>query len=870
MKKDLRLRYKKEAPNSLEGWERDSLPIGNGRFGASVFGGIKKERLQITTNEFANDYERGGVSNFMEIHLEFATDDTSDYERGLRLQDGVVYSFFHNNGSLITRECFYSYPDKVLIYHISSAKPLSFKVNLIIPYLNARSEEDGGRRGEVFLDGEYLRAHGELPFRDLVFDALLSVSTDGAIIKGDGNLNINGCKEATLLFTSGTSYSLCPEVFFKEKALGEDPSKQVKGDMEKARSFAYQELYLRHKTDYQSLMGRVDFRLNEDDGHYYVPDLLSSYKRGEEVPYLEELYFFFGRHLLISSSRKGSLPASLQGVWSAHDKAPWGSGFWHNINVQMNYWPAFSANLAETFDAYASFFEAYLPKAQENAQTWAKAAIGKNIDEDAWIIGTGAFAYEVEGLSPNTHSGPGTGGMTAQLFMDAYEFTQDERLLEGVAWKAIHGMAAFLICSVKEYDGAYLCSYSASPEQILSGHWENGAIKQQYYHTVGCAFDEQWLEQNARNDLKLASLLGIEDQTTAKEKRQIGHYCPVEIGYSGQIKEYGEERFYGEIGEYHHRHISQLVGLMPGNIITHKTPAWLDAARHTLELRGDESTGWALAHRLCAYARTSDGDHAYELLRVLLEKKTHPNLLDVHPPFQIDGNFGALAGMVEMLIQSHEGYISLLPSLPKRWRSVSFEGLKARGNFEVSLSYMEGHITFLEVKSLSGRELKVFYPGFSSETKVYDIDKEIKVHIDDRFIQLATEKGHSYRFEGIAKMERKGVPTAFKAEYRPEGVLLSWISEEPVVLFRAVGNECGYQELGVFKEERTFLDKEFSSSRLGRVTYKLIDASKGYSEADEGALCFLHPASKLEEERYKLKLAVNNLIGEKIGWDFGD
>lgn len=193
-------------------------------------------------------------------------------------------------------------------------------------------------------------------------------------------------------------------------------------------------------------------------------------------------------------------------------------------------------------------------------------------------------------------------------------------------------------------------------------------------------------------------MLGEKDSITELERQQLDGYGPIQIGYSGQIKEYDEEHFYGEIGEAHHRHISQLVALTPGSTITHSTPAWLDAARLTLEMRGDKSTGWALAHRLNAWARVGDGNHAYLLLQNLLKERTYPNLWDVHPPFQIDGNFGATSGMTEMVLQSHEGYISLLPALPDNWSKVSFKGLKARGNFTVDCDYSDGIVNALKIK----------------------------------------------------------------------------------------------------------------------------------------------------------------------------
>ena len=870
MKKNLVLRYLEEAPDSISGWEKYSLPIGNGRFGASIFGGVKKERIQITTNEFANPFSKGGVSNFLEIHIESSDINVNSYERGLRLNDGVIYSSYEINDNQIKRESFFSYPDKVLVYHINSSKPISLLIKLVIPYLGDRSVEEGGRTGEINIDKEDILARGTLPSRDLIYEGRIRVFSDGNKETNKDGIKINDARNIAIIFAGGTSYKLCKEAFFLKKAVGEDPHKEVLETIENASKKPFETLYENHKNDYTSLMDRVDFILSEDEDNRSVPALLEAYRNNEEVPYLEELYFFFGRHLLISSSRKGGLPASLQGVWTVHDKSPWGSGFWHNINIQMNYWPAFITNLEETFYAYIDFFKAYLPKASENARKYIKEAFNEDVsnEDSGWIIGTGAFAYEVEGLNPEGHSGPGTGGMTAELFSDAYDYTLDEDLLKDCVYPCIHGLAKFLLKCVKKYDDKYLCTCSASPEQILAGHWVNGDKKQQYYHTIGCAFDEQWLEENARNDIRFSSILGIEDEIVKKEKEQIGHYDAIQIGYSNQIKEYGEEHFYGEIGEYNHRHLSELVALMPGDLLTNKTPAYIDAAKSTLTYRGDFSTGWALAHRLCCWSRAKDGDHAYKLLKILLQKKTHPNLWDVHPPFQIDGNFGAIAGMAEMLLQSHEGFISILPALPKCWKNVHVKGLKARGNFDVDIVYKNGLLEEVRVTSIKGSDLALYYPGINKNTCVKDNSKEIPFQNKDCFISLKTEAGHTYVFTDFAKVANKEIIEGFNAAYQDEGVLLTWISKNKVALYRSKENQPTYDLLGLFEGKSSYLDKDFSNKNKGRATYKLIDASISYSPSEKGAITFIHPASKLEEDRYKLRLRTNNLIGEKIGWDF--
>lgn len=870
--KKLELRYGQPAPMNIEGWEKYSLPIGNGYFGASVFGGIEDEEIQFTTNEYANDYPHGGVSSFSEIHIAYQPQNSiTDYLRSLSLQTGCASSSFFDGGNRIQRECFCSYPDHCFAYSIETNQPVDLKIGLVISYLGKRSIEDGGREGKVYFEKNVLVMRGTHPAKNLIYEGRLGVVSNGSVEQKEAAFCIKGATRVSIFYAAGTSYSLCPETFFSHKAEGKDPHEDVTKRLQNAMELGYAELRKRHLQDYVSLMGRVDLDLGGKEDVRYTDELLESYRQGESIPYLEELYFQYGRHLLVSSSRKGSLPASLQGVWTAHDKSPWGSGFWHNINIQMNYWPAFVTNLGETFDAYADFFLAYLPYAQTSASKWVQeenpASYEAGEGKCGWIIGTGAFAYEIEGMRHQTHSGPGTGGMTSRLFYDAYAFTLDQNFASQYVEPAVHGMAKFFVRCVKKYDDKYLCSYSASPEQLLGGHWVLSDPAQQYYHTVGCAFDEQMMQDNALNDLRIAAVLGKEDDTTKLECLQANHYDPVQIGYSGQIKEYQEEHFYGEIGEYHHRHLSQLVGLMPGSLITHQTPAWLDAAKRTLELRGNFSTGWALAHRLCCWARVGDGDHCYRLLRMLLEKKTHPNLWDVHPPFQIDGNFGATAGIAEMLLQSHEGYISLLPALPSSWKKVSFRGLKARGNFEISCRYEGGVIQEVRLLSLKGQKARIRYEGITPAIQV-ESEEGAYANVEGTEVSFPTIPGHTYVIKGFVPPEVFTPIQYFQASYAMDGVHLSWRGEGPFALYRAEGDSPRYQLLAVL-ERSSFLDKDYSMKQKGRLTYKVMPAHRA-SQEKNGALAFLSPASELEEDRYQLKIAVNNQFAEKIGWSEKD
>lgn len=868
MNKKLIMRYFSPAERTNEGWEKYSLPIGNGYFGASVFGGADVERIQFTTNTFANPYNLGGVTNFGEIFIDFAHQNIQKYERGLSLNNGVVFSKYTTDNISVNRECFTSYPDKVFAYKIQTQNGnIDFNVKLVIPYLNERDLDDGGRTGAITVENNTLVMCGTLPSRELIYEARLAVDTDGEIIASGDSLTVKDVTYAVLFYTLDTSYKLCPEVFMEDnhKAMGDNPRESVKKCLTDAVISGWDELYKRHIDDYSELINRVGFDLGGADDGRSTEELLLSYKDGNNEPYLEEIYFAYGRHLLVSSSREGTPPASLQGVWTVHDKSPWSCGFWHNINVQMNYWPAFSTNLAETFKAYADYWKNYQRAAGVHASNWIKDVAPQNYVEGdgecGWIIGTGAWMYQIDGMSKNTHSGPGTGGMTSKMFWDYYDFTRDKNVLKEYSYPAIHGMSKFLTKCVKEYDGRYLCSFSASPEQILSGNWVHQHKKQQYWHTVGCAFDQQFIYENTVDDLKCSEILGESDSITQLEKEQINGYGPVQIGYSGQIKEYDEEHFYGEIGEANHRHISQLVALMPGSTITHKKPAWMDAARLTLEMRGDKSTGWALAHRLNAWARVGDGNHAYLLLQNLLRERTYPNLWDVHPPFQIDGNFGATAGMTEMVLQSHEGHISLLPSIPDAWKKISFKGLKARGNFTVDCDYRNGKIQHCKIVSESGGTLKLRCDGIE-QVKIICNDKAVDYTFDGSVITIETQKGAVYNFGGIVPNAKHDIVTNLVSQYSEDGVKLTWQYDNSCqyAVYRAKDNDSDYELLAV-TDKCEYADVEYSSKNKARLTYKIIVADeRGYNSSADGAIAIMHPASVLEEERYKLLFRVVNKL----------
>jgi hypothetical protein len=740
VQKQYKLWYDKPAPNrgrvSNEpkakdpDWEAWSLPLGCGYFGVNIFGRTDVERMQVTEVSLSSPYPNG-VNNFAEVYIEcnHPENEVSGYYRDLVLNDATAHVRYEYRGVTYEREYLASYPDGVLAVRLTASRKgsVSFTLRAETPYLKPFGTEGSlGKTGTVTAEGNTITVSGELEYYGVVYEGQLRVIPQGGTAaSANGQLQVSGADSAVVLLTAGTNYVLSEDVYLepdrlKKLAGNPHPHERVSAVLAKAAALPYEAIRSRHTADYAAFFDRVRIDLGGSLPAEPVDRLLEAYQAGAASSYLEELYFQFGRYLLIASSRKGTLPGNLQGLWNQYDSSPWSAGYWHNINIQMNYWPAFTTNLAELFESYADLNKAFRKLAQRHADEYLAIIHRENPDaeyavamaepgtgKNGWAIGTGGWPYDIHMPAPSSHSGPGTGGLTAKLFWDYYDYTRDTEILQDTVYPVLSGAVDFLCRTLIKKDGLLLAHPSSSPEQCIDNVYPN------YYHTTGCAFDQQMIYENHRDCIAAAEILGIDDAAARIAKEQADKLDPVIVGESGQIKEYREEKKYGEIGEWHHRHLSQLVALSPGQTINSNTPEWIAAAKVTLTERGDKSTGWAMAHRLNAWARVKDGEHAYAVFQMLLRTGTLSNLWDTHPPFQIDGNYGGTAGLAEMLLQSNGDTIEPLPALPARWEKGSFDGLVARGNVVVGCTWENGTLRTMTLTARVGGVCRIRYPGIS-------------------------------------------------------------------------------------------------------------------------------------------------------------
>ena len=743
------LYYNKPAPQNGEGFENWSLPIGNGYMGVSVFGGTERELLSLAESSMHNPpnwkpspeygpegdkrmrFSNDGLNTLSHIYLDFPHlwEQVTNYRRSLTLETGIAAVSYEWGGAHYLREYFASYPDRVTVLRLSASQPgkLSFTLRPTAPYVREYVTYPGdgkGKTGKVTAQDDRITVAGTMHYFKINYEAQLRLlPTGGRLIAGEDHIRVENADSVVILLAVGTNYHMTPELFLAPDAEKLDPDEfpndAVTRTVDSAAEKTWEDLKKRHLADHQGYFNRVQLQLGKES-HKTTDKLLEDYRAGNADTYLEELIFHYGRYMLIASMRPGCLPANLQGVWNYYESVCCGAGYWHNINIQLNSWPLFNTNLQELFASYADYFRAYLPKARCNADMYLEKLSRADMapaGENGWILATGCNPYNVPNASLSGHSGVGNGPFTALLFWDWYEFTGGKVLLRELVYPALEEMSLFLSKTLEDYDGKLLVTNSASPE--------NANCRR----TVGTSYDQQMIWENYFATQKAAKILGYTEKdhpVLGIIAAQIDKLDPVPIGASGQIKEYREEDYYGQFGQPEHRHISQLVALYPGVLISTGKEEWKTAASRTLDLRGPGTMGWSVVHRQLCRARLGQGEQAYDRLQFLIKEKLMPNLWNDQYVFQVDGNFGYTAGVAEMLLQSHDG-ISLLPALPAAWQDGSFTGLTARGGFAVDGAWQAGVLEKATLRSKMGGEVRLRYPGISGYRVTLEDGTAVKV-----------------------------------------------------------------------------------------------------------------------------------------------
>ena len=736
-------------------WE-EALPLGNGRLGAMVFGDPINERIQLNDDslwphsigwdepegtpkdlseirkhlingnaritdsllveKFSNKSITLSHQTLGDLFLDWEHKEISEYYRSLDLNSAVSTTKYKTQGFLVIQKVFVSNPHQLIVVEIESKHPDGLNGNI---KLN-RPKDEGietvsikASDNKIIMTGEVTQRSGKFRELPVIIESgvkfetsLYSQHDSGKVITENEYLKVSGVKKLTLFIASNSNYYT------------QNYSEKNKKELSKIRKLDINKLEKDHVLDHQSLFNRVRLNLNADKKleSLTTDQRLERVKNGYKDNGLTQLLFDYGRYLLIGSSRTGTLPANLQGLWNQHIKAPWNADYHLNINLQMNYWLANSTGLHEL---NYPFFD-YVDRLVENGKITAK----KNFGLNGSIIPHASDLWAPTWLRARTAywgSSFGAGGWLMQHYWHHYEYTNDLGFLKKRALPVMEQVAQFYSDWLIEdpRDQSLISAPSTSPEnQYLNSNGEQVAS------CLGSAMDQQVIYETFSNYLKAAEIIGVQNLLTKKISQQLKKLRPgFVIGKDGRILEWDRE--YDEF-EPGHRHMSHLYGFHPGTQITiDEQPELFKAVKKTLDFRlenGGAGTGWSRAWLISYSARLLDAEMAHEHIQLLFKKSIYKNLFDAHPPFQIDGNFGFTAGISEMLLQSHENKgIRILPALPKSWSSGSVEGLIARNNIKINMKWDQGEITELNLETNKNQSVSVIY---KNEILVFDLVKD--------------------------------------------------------------------------------------------------------------------------------------------------
>ncbi|MGM0460530.1 MAG: glycoside hydrolase family 95 protein [Bacteroidota bacterium] len=808
--------------DSPAGFWEEALPLGNGRTGAMVFGGVQREQYslndhhlwsggpvpgnegspeilkQVRQTVFDGDYSeadqiwRGMHGPYSarylpmgDLFLEFPSDHNSieNYKRSLDLRNALSTVTYEQEGVVCKRESFISHPDQVMVVRLSASEAgkISFNASLTSK-LNHTVEIEAA--DYLILKGKapaYV-AHRESEPEQVVYEPegegmtfemhLRVFSQGGEPFSGDNTIGVANADEVLLVLATATSFN----GFDKSPAFeGKDPARVAGEIFNSIAEYSWEHLYNRHLADYAELFDRVELDLGPVSGLPTSTRLLK-YHEGNDDHDLISLYFQYGRYLLIASSRTGTPPANLQGIWNRHVQPPWGSNYTININTQMNFWPAEITNLSELHHSLFDFMEGLSVNGAETAKVNYGIESGwvAHHNSDVWAKTSppGGSDWDM-GSSPRWSCWPMGGAWFTQHLWEHYLHTGDKDFLANKAWPLMKGSAEFLMnWMVEDSKGQLVTNPATSPENVFRYQDQEMGI------SMASTMDMSIIRESFSNLLRASAQLGIEDAFIESVRAAVPRLYPFHIGRMGQLQEWYRD---WDRSDDTHRHISHLYSLYPGSQISPEySPELASAGIQTLIHRGDVSTGWSMAWKLNWWARLKDGNRGLDILKGGLKPKTEGsreatfgNLFSTaHGHFQIDGTFGGPAGIAELLMQSHAGYIHLLPALPDAWSSGSISGLLARGGFVVDMIWEGGELQTFTIHSKLGGNCRLLFDdaltsddaglevarGFNPNSLLQQPDlvpwinnaegelPEIN-HVTGTLYDFATEAGKTYHFK---------------------------------------------------------------------------------------------------------------------------